>query len=427
MRVLLVSLLVLLAAAGLVWFAAHQPGYVLLALGHYSVELSAVAAGVLLAMLILAVYVLIRVLVRFNRLPVEVGRLRDQQKRRRARKDLEQGLIALAQADWPRAEKTLSHSAQYSESPLINYLAAARAAQMMGQPSQRDERLRRAHEIAPQADIAVGLTQAELQLASGETEQALASLQRLRELDPRHGYVLKQLAKAYFRLRDWQGLYQVLPALRKANAVTANEFKRLEHAACLGLMQQSASERDADALSRLWKGFSNELRTDESALLAYARHSVALDQPEQAADMIRDALDDSWSERLAMEYGRIEGADPEQQLTHGEAWLKRHPQSAMLLLSLARICNRAKLWGKARLYFESSIGLQPLPESFRDLAELVEQRGDENTAQECYRKGLKLAVDGVAEPLRTRKQKYAEKNREPAEELLISRRKTFPA
>ncbi|WP_399361225.1 heme biosynthesis HemY N-terminal domain-containing protein [Thiohalobacter thiocyanaticus] len=50
----------------------------------------------------------------------------------RARHSLNQGLLALSEGDWPRAEKLLVEHADDSESPLLNYLAAARAAQDQG-------------------------------------------------------------------------------------------------------------------------------------------------------------------------------------------------------------------------------------------------------------------------------------------------------
>ena len=88
---------------------------------------------------------------------------------------------------------------------------------------------------------------------------------------------------------------------------------------------------------------------------------------------------------------------------------------------MARICRRTKLWGKARIYFESSLSLEPLPETFYELADLLEQLGDLDSAQECFRKGLKLAVEGVAEPLRTRAEKYAQKQRESVSTKVLTR------
>jgi HemY protein len=105
---------------------------------------------------------------------------------------------------------------------------------------------------------------------------------------------------------------------------------------------------------------------------------------------------------MAHAYGRLPFEKTAAALKQGELWLKEHGRSPMLLLTLGRLCRRARLWGKARIYFESSLGVRPLPETYGELAGLLEQMGDTEAAQQCYRKGLKLAVEhprDVPEPM----------------------------
>ena len=86
------------------------------------------------------------------------------------------------------SEKNLMRHATDSEMPLITYVAAARAAQLQGEHERRDAHLRRAFEQIPEAHVAVLLTQAELQIAHKQHEQALATLRRLQEVDPDHAF-----------------------------------------------------------------------------------------------------------------------------------------------------------------------------------------------------------------------------------------------
>ena len=75
----------------------------------------------------------------------------------------------------------------------------------------------------PSADVAVGLTQAELQLAHQQYEQALATLMHVRSLSPKHNYVLKLLKKLYENLGEWKKLEEILPDLRRRKVIGDKE------------------------------------------------------------------------------------------------------------------------------------------------------------------------------------------------------------
>ena len=125
---------------------------------------------------------------------------------RRARRRTTQGLLALAECNWPRARKLLEASATRAETPLINFLAAAQAAHEEGNFEEEDRLLRRAFESTPGSDLAVGLTQAQLQLHGNRLEKGLATLIRLRKQAPNHPFILKLLRDVYIRLEDWREL-----------------------------------------------------------------------------------------------------------------------------------------------------------------------------------------------------------------------------
>ena len=69
------------------------------------------------------------------------------------------------------------------------------------------------------ADIAVGVVQAELQLDADQKEQALATLQHLREVSPKHPYVLQLLQNLYSEMNQWQGRARCLTRSKKTQSV----------------------------------------------------------------------------------------------------------------------------------------------------------------------------------------------------------------
>ena len=90
-------------------------------------------------------------------------------------------------------------------------------------------------------------------------------------------------------------------------------------------------------------------------------------------------------------YGVIDGADAAAQLRHAEAWLQKEENNPYLLLTLGRLSLRNQLWGKARSYFEASIGAKGLPEAHNELAHLLESLGENELAMQHYREGLSVA------------------------------------
>ncbi len=67
----------------------------------------------------------------------------------------------------------------------------------------------------PSADIAVGLTQAQLQLDAKQLEQALATPQSLHHQQPKHPHVLLLLAKTHAAVGDWNSAGDLLPLIKR--------------------------------------------------------------------------------------------------------------------------------------------------------------------------------------------------------------------
>ena len=54
-----------------------------------------------------------------------------------------------------------------------------------------------------------------------------------------------------------------------------------------------------------------------------------------------------------------------------EKWLPSHSEDANLLLALGRICRRLEYMGKARDYLSTAIKLDPRPQTFLEMAQVL--------------------------------------------------------
>ncbi|MES9926703.1 MAG: heme biosynthesis HemY N-terminal domain-containing protein, partial [Candidatus Thiodiazotropha sp. 6PDIVS] len=195
MRTLIASFIALLGAVMLSLWVKQDNGYVLIGYGHWTIEGSLALFALAVVALFLLMYATIRSLTHVWSMPDRIAGWRQKRRVVRAQQALTRGLVELAEGRWKVAERHLTRFATQSETPLLNYLAAARAAQLQGEHERRDDYLHMAHESMPSADVAVGLTQAELQLAHQQYEQALATLMHVRTLSPKHSYVMTLLKK----------------------------------------------------------------------------------------------------------------------------------------------------------------------------------------------------------------------------------------
>ncbi len=371
-------------------------GYILIGYNVWTIE-GSLALFILLDVILFALlYITIRFFIRLWQTPGTIKTWHHHRQIRLAQKSLTRGLLEMAEGDWKGSEKRLLKYAANAETPLLNYLAAARAAQLQGAHERRDQYLQLAHESMPSADIAVSLTQAELQLAHQQLEQALATLKHLKSIAPKHVYVLKLLSELYQQLGDWQQLKELLPELKKRRACSESELQTLENRVHQFSLQQAAG-KDLAALEYAWKQIPRRKRFNTNLVIDYSRHLVSLKAQDKAIKEISHCLnkhrDEEWDEEILIAYGNINGTNPASQLTVAESWLKIKSSNPALLLMLGRLSLKAKLWGKARSYLEASIETQPATSTYHELGNLLEQMGETDKAREYYRLGLDMNKD----------------------------------
>ena len=299
-RLLLTVLVALLLGTALALGLQYDLGYIRVSYGHYLVETNAwIGLALFLTLVVASVFVL-DLLRRFRRRSGDLIGWLARGSERRARHRTTKGLLALAEGNWPRARKLLTSAAERADTPLINYLAAAQAAFEAGDHDAVDELLRKAYESTPGSDLAVGITQAQLQLAGNRLEEALATLLRLRKQSPHHPFVLKLLKNTYLKLEDWKALAKLLPDLEKRNVMSDGEFHALQREVWHNLLEQAAQDCERrrredpqaslEPLTRLWDELPGFLRRDEHTIRDYARLLAKLGDEPQAETLLRKVL-----------------------------------------------------------------------------------------------------------------------------------------
>ncbi len=390
-KIFILALAALLLGVGVVAVIETDPGYILVSYGNYTLETSVWVGLVLLVLATLLVYLVVRLV---HRLVAGQHSLVDwlgSRKTRRSARLTNRGIISYTEGNWSRARAQLLRGARNSDSPLVNYLVAARASDRLHEPEKVSEYLAAAEVAESEAAAAVALTDAELKLQAGQYEQALAALERVHRDAGRHPGALDLRQRAYRGLERWESLVALLPDLKKQGVLPEAELARLERDACIGMLKQSTSRGEGPAGERLraaWERVPSRSRREPGIVGAYAGMLVEEGEHQAAEKLLAGTLKHHWDPQLVRLYGYTRGASPQRQLAQAESWLSAHPDDTELLLCLGRLSARDKLWGKARDYFESSYRLERRPETCAELGRLLVALGEPKVAAAYFREGL---------------------------------------
>jgi len=387
----LILIFIFLLVAVLLGIAIHaDSGYVLVVYQHWSIETTLWFALFSILLLYVVVYVVGRIIGGTWRLSGRFRRWSSKRHQLKAQQLTNQGLCQLAEGRWKQAETSLLKAAKNNDTALINYLAAARAAQYQDAFERRDLHLKHAAEHTKQAEVAIGLTQAQLQLQGNQYEQALATLRHLNQLAPHHVYILKLLQQVYIELNDWVHLQQCLPELKKRKILPSQQLTALEIQATIGLLHEATKSLDRQALTQVWQQVPHALKSNQRLVLAYSHCLLQAGFVDAAEQLLREGLKKQWHADWLDQYGKVAATDAKNQLKSAEGWLRAHADDAALLRCLGRLAVRNHLWEKAESYLETSVKLKACADTYVELAKVLVQLGEKDRALAVYQKLVEL-------------------------------------
>ena len=375
MRRLILIILTLILGLILGPLIQKLPGTLVVIFESYSLQFRLWQGLVMLGLAVL-IFVFLYHLV--ARLAGSAGRLQRWTGNRnfnKARQKTIQGMIALSEGHWAKAEKLLSDAASKTDTSLINYLAAAQAAEAQNAHERRDQYLRLAHLAEPTAEIAVGLTQSQLQLRHGQIEEALASLSHLQRLSPKHGPILHMLSKVYSKLEEWQHVINLLPDLKKSKALSDEKLQQLTITAWRGLLNQQATSHGAEGVQTVWNDLPRKLRQNSKLELQFYSLLIKTGANLEAAKALSQRLKKDDAEPFLELYGIVDSGDLGQQLKLVEKLGEKFNHSYMWYLTAGKLALRCKIWGQAKNYLEQADSLKSSQETKQLLAMTLDALG----------------------------------------------------
>ena len=301
---------------------------------------------------------------------------------RQARNRLVNGLAALNEGRFARAETLLAKAAQEPEARSVALVAARKAAL-----ANDDLILAAGHQtaLAEHDLLAAALISAQSLLQQGRAEEVLEVLQPFLEknsLPPRgHRQRLQALA-AGGRAQD---ALANLVSLPKDQGLTAQEVTRLELSLRRDALDQAG---DADGLWQRWSALPPAARAESALVLAFAQRGISLGLEVRVADALVEAIERSWSEPLVAELGRLSGRDLQRQAKL-QTWLDAHSTSPALLIALAQSARNLQQFDQAVTYLYRAIAQGTGSDAWEQLGHTFAAQGDDASAQHAYANALR--------------------------------------
>ena len=390
MRYLILIVIALAAAVGLGHLLQQDPGFIIIGYGGKFFRMSFVPFAVIAIVATLIIYAAIKALFQILTVGKRWRKWSKHRKQKKSHRTLGEGLLALAAGDFVKAEKLLSQGAKSDNSPAVHWLAAAEAAQGQQAIERRDLYLSRAREAEPQAEAAIGLRRAHMQLQNNQLEQARAAAEYLSDRYPDNHQVLLLRRDVYRKDEDWVALLNLLPAIKRHRALPDPAFENLEEQTSAALL--GGYFGSLDELTGTWEKLSKSARSNPVAIASYADALVKFGQHEEAESLVRKAIGHGWHKDLVRAYRRIAIGNADLQLERAEEWLKGRPDDSDLLITVANLAIKADQWEQARLYLDRLSKSQATPEAYQLLADVLEHEGNPAEASRCRRDGLAMAL-----------------------------------
>jgi HemY protein len=384
-----------LGAAG-IWLLQQDSGYILVSFGNTNIEMSiwvGIFLYVALSVVLIWLFLLVRWLTSAGGLPLWWGSFSSA----RHLSKTAQGLMLYAQHDWQKASQLLSQSADKSSMPVINLLFAARAAADSNDLEKARQLLQRLKISYPNEAFTADKLLAELLIIDENFVDARPLIEELYRAKPSDRAILRLLADTYYLTGDWRSLQKILHDLSHYGALSRDAATNLEIDTYLNLLlayipdPELNEAEQQDNLIDLWDLVPKSLRRLPELICAYADALQKVNGASRLQPIIAKALNASWHADLVERFGQLQSDSPQRQLALAEKWLPDHVDDPDLLLALGRICRRAELPGKARDYLTAATSINPCPETYLELAELLDSMNDQSSA-EMYRHGLLIGL-----------------------------------
>lgn len=377
---LILFLVLIIAVMSLAPYALGQKGYVLFALGEYTVEMTVISFAIISLVCILAFWFVVWMIRKSFKISSSGKSWFSTRKLKQAKDDLNKGLLAIAENDWQQAKQLLMRNVSNSETPAINYLYAAEAARQLNEDDKALEYFNQAKEI-PEASVVSNIRKFEQKLKS--RQHCIEEITEFQAQHPKHKKLALLKIQAYQQENLWIELLDVLEQLK--SFLDKSEYNELKKNACENCFALFNQEKDEQDLEEFWQTLPRKYKQDLTLNIAYIGALLeAGKQPEGNQRLIGLLKKQQTPELLALAK-KVKINQPIELVQLLEKHLKQQPENIDLLRALGYVSANSGNYPLAQKAFNKVCQLAGTKSDWLSLADAAEKVGDQALAFNCYK------------------------------------------
>lgn len=385
--------LTLLSIAGLIAYGSRRyPGVAQFSFMNFQVGMS-IYVFFLLQVILVAVLLLFWRFYRFvMNTPSRIGAWRAQNQEQRALAAVTDATLAWHEGRLGHVEKAAQIASRSHHSKGLAALLGAAGAQARQQNGSAQEWLRLLDGDPRFADVKA-LQMAQIAINQGEASQALVILDSISDDSRKHSVHSHELKiQAHGQAQEWHEVLQIVKDKKCLASVRTKNFW-----AGQALVALSSSESSSiDYLKNIYKEMPDEIRSDDLILIAYLRALLQRGDFLLVRRMVEDAQKYHWRPMLLDVYVKaMDDSSQTGQLQQFETWGLKQPlahKDPEYLSAAGQLCFKAKIWGQAKSYFQSSLAIKSTVKAHYGLAQTYRAMELIPEAQEEERKAAMLAA-----------------------------------
>lgn len=309
--------------------------------------------------------------------------------KKQARLRLINGMQALLEGRYARAENLLLKAANEPDIKTIALMAAQEAAMKLDEPQRAVQYHAALLQHNPNAASELSAARA-LQNTNAELAlNLLAPLQETKKLSPYGLYLYLQALEKNHRASDALAL---LNSLRKEQALAIQTLMDLELQLHASAIEQSS---DADACLQQWQSLPERLKQNTGLLKTFSARADALGLETKAVQVLSDHLSQYWSTELLESLAAISSHSNDQRIGMCEAWLRQHPDDAALYAALGKLHGQAKNYTKAESLLNRAVSLSPSSDAWETLGHVYVAQQKNEHASTAYANALRLQREQI--------------------------------
>jgi len=271
---LIVIILLFLATLAIVPMLIGEKGYLLIAMGDYTIESSVVTAAIMLTLLFIVLFIVIKMMRGGFKLSLGAWNTLVFAGRRRGQRDLNKGIAAFLLSDYKQAEHLLAKSAEPSQQPQIAYLMAASAAQAQQLSANTDHYLQLvAHQEKTLKEVGLESILVNIHLLMRRQEYKKARTL----IDEHHRHIGHDARLLSLEIdlciaeQRYKQAIEHLASARKNKAITDEQVRQWENIAYKCHFEQLIHDGSLPTLLEGWQSIPRKLKQRENIILVYCQ------------------------------------------------------------------------------------------------------------------------------------------------------------